>query len=101
MPLTRPSGPSRSPIRYYEGKELLPGARRDATGYRSYGNAELARIRFVTSARRLGCSFAEIKSLIALQEEQHIPSSKLLNLLKHKIVEIENEMERSIRSAPN
>ncbi len=42
----------------------------------------------------LSCSFPEIKALMALQEEEHAPSSKLLDLLKYKIAELENEMER-------
>lgn len=92
--IARKTGVSKSIIRYYEGRGLLPPASRDAMGYRSYGDAELARIRFVTSARRLGCSFTEIKALIALQETQDTPSSKLLDLLWHKIAEVDNEMQR-------
>ncbi len=55
------TGVSKSIIRYYEGKGVLPRAVRDSAGYRDHGDAELARIRFVTSARRLGCSFPEIR----------------------------------------
>jgi DNA-binding transcriptional MerR regulator len=39
-------------IRYYESKGVLPRPGRDEFGYRSYGEAELASIRFVTGARR-------------------------------------------------
>lgn len=92
--IAQQTGVSRSIIRYYESKGVLPTPGRDEIGYRSYGEAELARIRFVTGARRLGCSFPEIKALIALQEEHHVPSSKLLQLLACKMKEVEDEMER-------
>ena len=88
------TGVSSSSIRYYEKIGLLPKSGRDRNGYRSYGDAELARIRFVTGARRLGCSFSEIKGLLALQEEHNVPSSKLLQLLECKMKEVEDEMER-------
>ncbi len=88
------TGVSRSIIRYYESRGVLPTPCRDAYGYRSYGDAELARIRFVTGARRLGCSFPEIRALIALQDEHNVPSSKLLQLLAGKMKEVEDEMER-------
>jgi DNA-binding transcriptional MerR regulator len=92
--VARQTGVSKSIIRYYEDKGVLPRAIRDSCGYRYYGDAELARIRFVTSARRLGCSFTEIKALIAMQDLRYIPSSQILDLLSHKIIEVNKEMER-------
>ncbi len=92
--IARHTGVSKSIIRYYEGKGVLPPAVRDAYGYREYGDAELARIRFVTVVRRLGCSFPEIKAMIALQEKNNIPSSQLLKLLTRKITEADREMDR-------
>ncbi len=88
------TGVSASIIRYYENKGVLPKPSRDELGYRDYGDVELARIRFVTGARRLGCSFPEIKALIALQDEHNIPSARLLQLLACKMKEVDDEMER-------
>ncbi len=88
------SGVSASIIRYYENKGVLPPAVRDQYGYRDYGDAELARIAFVASARKLGCSFAEIQALIDMQERHHVPSSSLLELLSRKLQEVDSELER-------
>ena len=88
------SGVSPSIIRLYEHKGILPPAVRDEYGYREYGEAELARVAFVTSARKLGCSFPEIKTLIDMQEQHHVPSARLLELLSRKLEEVDNEMER-------
>ncbi len=87
-------GVSPSIIRYYERKGVLPPAVRNQYGYREYGDAELARVAFVTGARRLGCSFAEIQALIEMQERHHVPSSKLLVLVSQKLAEVDNEIER-------
>ncbi len=92
--IAQKTGVSSSIIRYYERKGVLPRPGRDAFGYRLYGEAELARIQFVTGARRLGCSFPEIKALIALQEDHPIPSSRLLKLLRSMMKEVDDEMER-------
>ncbi len=88
------SGVSASIIRHYEHRGVLPPAIRDEYGYREYGDAELARVAFVTSARKLGCSFPEIQTMIEMQEKHHVPSSRLLELLSRKLEEVDNEMER-------
>ncbi len=88
------SGVSASIIRYYEYQGALPPAVRDQYGHRKYGDAELACIAFVTSARKLGCSFPEIQTMIEMHEKHHVPSSKLLILLAQKLAEVDNEMER-------
>ncbi len=85
---------SKSIIRYYEDKGVLPRAVRDAAGYRDYGDAELQRIQLVTVARRLGCSFEEIRELVAIHEGQNLPSARLLELLKNKIVQVGEEIDR-------
>lgn len=85
---------SKSIIRYYEDKGVLPPALRDAAGYRDYGDTELERIQLVTVARRLGCSFDEIRELVAMREGQNLPSARLLELLKSKIVQVGQEIDR-------
>ncbi len=85
---------SKSIIRYYEDKGVLPRAVRDPAGYRDYGDVELQRIQLVTVARRLGCSFNEIKELVAVREGQNPPSQRVLDLLRAKVVEVEQEIER-------
>jgi MerR family transcriptional regulator, copper efflux regulator len=85
---------SRSIIRYYERIGLLPCALRDCSGYREYGESDLARIQLVAVARRFGCSFADIKAIVAMKEKRYIPSAQILELLEHKAEEVGREMER-------
>jgi DNA-binding transcriptional MerR regulator len=85
---------SKSIIRYYEGKGVLPRAVRDAAGNRDYGSSDLARIRLITGLRRLGCSFEDIKNTMTMVDEQCLPSSDLLELLARKKSEVRSEIDR-------
>jgi DNA-binding transcriptional MerR regulator len=85
---------SRSIIRYYEDKGVLPPAARNASGYREYGQAELERIQLVTGIRRLGCSFAEIREIVQIWDEGRMPCEHIMELLDKKIFEVGAEVER-------
>ncbi len=85
---------SRSLIRYYEKVGILPRAARDPFGYRCYEPCDLARIQLITGARRLGCSFAEIKILLDIQAMQNAPPADVLELLAQREVEVGKEMDR-------
>jgi DNA-binding transcriptional MerR regulator len=85
---------SKSIIRYYEDKGVLPRAVRDAAGYRDYGQAEHDRIQFVTVLRRLGCSFDDIRELLVTREGKNRPSDGLLEVLSTRIIAVEQEIDR-------
>jgi DNA-binding transcriptional MerR regulator len=51
-------------IRFYEEEGLLPRPRRTESGYRIYGEADLARLLLVRRARLLGLSLPATKSLV-------------------------------------
>ncbi len=92
--IAKRAGVSKSIIRYYEDKGVLPPAERSSSGYRDYGAAELARIRFVTGARRLGCTFRQIRAMIDIQERHCLGEDHVMELVTTKITEVEDEMER-------
>ena len=84
---------SRSLLRYYERTGILPCAPRDPSGYRNYGASDLTRIQLVTGARRLGCSFAQIKALLAVQAMHDIPSADILELLERSEIQVSDELD--------
>jgi len=59
------SGFSAATLRYYEQLGLLPPPSRTAAGYRTYEDSVLARLAFITRAKALGCSLAEVAELMA------------------------------------
>ncbi len=52
--LARRVGIAPSAVRWYEHAGVLPAAEREDNGYRSYADADIARLRLVVSLRRLG-----------------------------------------------
>ena len=55
-------------IRFYQRKGLIPEPERPLGSIRRYGEAELARVRFIKSAQRLGFSLDEIAELLMLED---------------------------------
>ncbi len=62
---SRRSGVSEKMIRHYEAIGLLR-PRRQANGYRAYGEAEVAVLRFIRHARDLAFPLEEVRRLLAL-----------------------------------
>lgn len=55
-------------IRFYQRKGLLPRPRRTYGSIRRYGDSDVARVKFVKSAQRLGFSLDEIAGLLTLDD---------------------------------
>lgn len=55
-------------IRFYQHKGLLPRPARPYGRIRRYGRADVARVRFVKSAQRLGFSLDEVAELLRLED---------------------------------
>ena len=60
-------GVSRDTVRFYERERLLPPARRTASGYRLYGEAEAGRVRFIRRAQSMGLTLEDIRELLRVQ----------------------------------
>jgi len=57
-------------IRYYEREGLLPEPLRRASGYRSYDESAIRRLRFIRRAKDLGFTLEEIRELLALSADR-------------------------------
>ncbi len=64
--LAKHAGVGIDTVRYYERNGLLTPRLRLASGYRRYGDIEIARLRFIRRAKGLGFTLKEIKQLLAL-----------------------------------
>lgn len=82
-------------IQYYESRGLLEPASRSESGYRLYGEEEVARLKFIGNAKSLGLTLEEIKELVDLASECHrgeiIP--RLEDLLEEKLRETEKKIK--------
>ncbi|MDP1569323.1 MAG: Hg(II)-responsive transcriptional regulator [Vicinamibacterales bacterium] len=65
-------------IRFYQRKGLLPEPGRAYGTIRRYGEADVARVRFIKSAQRLGFSLEEIGGLLTLEDGRHCAEARTL-----------------------
>jgi len=80
------SGVNVETIRFYQRKGLLPEPDKPYGGIRRYGAADVARLRFVKSAQRLGFSLDEIAELLRLEDGAHCEEASTLAERKLKDV---------------
>lgn len=73
-------------IRFYQRKGLLPAPDKPYGSIRRYGETDVARVRFVKSAQRLGFSLAEVADLLTLDDGTHCHEAR--QLAQHKLADV-------------
>ena len=66
--LSAQAGVNVQTIRFYEREKLLRKPVRTASGYRTFTEADLERVRFIKDSQQLGFSLKEIKDLLEIHE---------------------------------
>jgi len=77
-------------VRYYERSGLLAPKTRLQSGYRRYGAAELARLRFIRRAQTLGFSLKEIRDLLALSKGRDV--ARVKRAAQGKLADVEQRI---------
>lgn len=90
---SRASNVSAKMIRYYEQIGLIPPAARTESGYRSYAQTDVHRLRFISRARDLGFSVAEIGDLLNLWNDQSRQSADVKRLAEAHIAELDRRID--------
>jgi MerR family mercuric resistance operon transcriptional regulator len=65
-------------IRFYQRKGLMPEPDKPYGSIRRYGASDLARVRFVKAAQRLGFTLEEVGELLTLDDGAHCDEARLL-----------------------
>ncbi len=84
-------------VRYYERQGLLPPPDRLASGYRSYDQTDVARLRFVRRAKALGFTLVEIRELLALSGRREDDMGGLKAAATEKLADVEAKLAELIR----
>ncbi len=77
-------------IRFYQRKGLIQVPERPPGGIRRYAQADLARVRFIRSAQRLGFTLDEIAELLTLEDGAHCTEAK--HLAERKLVDVRHRL---------
>lgn len=90
--LARTAGVTAETIRYYQRIGLLRTPRRPSHGFRSYGNDDALRLRFVRHGQTLGFTLDEIAALLQLSsadcEQAERIAKERLKGVKEKIADL-------------
>ena len=79
-------------LRYYEDIGLIRPARQ-ANGYRTYSDDEVARLKFVRRSRDLGFSIEECRSLLALWDDRSRASADVRNIASAHLEAVEDKLK--------
>jgi len=95
------SGVPAKTIRYYEQIGLIGAAARAENLYRTYSEADVAMLRFIGRARRLGFSVQALKQLVALYRDRGRASADVKAIALHHIAEIDSKLTelQAVRAA--
>ena len=88
--LAETAGVSVETIRFYQRKGLMPEPEKPYGSIRRYGAAELARVRFIKSAQRLGFSLEEVGELLKLEDGARCSEAR--QLAEQKLVDVRQKL---------
>lgn len=86
-------------IRFYQRKGLLAAPARPYGQIRRYGEADVARVKFVKSAQRLGFTLDEVAGLLKLEDGTHCAEARVM--AEQKLGDVRGKLDdlRRIESA--
>ena len=77
-------------IRFYQRKGLLAEPDKPSGSIRRYGESDVARVRFVKSAQRLGFSLDEVAGLLRLDDGTHCGEAR--QLAEQKLTDVRSRL---------
>lgn len=77
-------------VRYYQRRGLLTEPDKPRGGIRRYGKADVARMKFIKAAQRLGFSLDEVAGLLALDDGTHCREARTLG--QRRLEEVRQRM---------
>ncbi len=88
--LARHTGTKTTTLRFYERRGLVRGQRAQ-NGYRTFGTADVLRVRFIRRAQVLGFTLQEIKGVLSLSDGSVVATATTIRRLgEAKLREIEH-----------
>lgn len=86
----RAAGVSVETLRFYQRRGLLSEPDKPYGSIRRYGQADIARVRFVKAAQRLGFSLEEVAGLLTLDDGTHCDDAR--QLAESKLADVRGKL---------
>lgn len=93
--LARAAGVNVETVRYYQRIGLLDVPPRPAHGIREYREQDLAQLRFIKSAQRVGFALNEVGALLRLQGTRQCAEAKMI--AERRLADVRSRMEELAR----
>ena len=90
---SRQTGLSAKTIRFYSDEGLVHPQRDPFTGYRSFTETDLVRLRFLNKARRFNFSIKDCSELLSLYDREDRSSSDVKTIASKKVRELDTKLE--------
>ncbi|MDX2110251.1 MAG: heavy metal-responsive transcriptional regulator [Verrucomicrobiota bacterium] len=91
--VAREAGIGIETVRFYERERLLAPPARSASGYRFFNEDTVPRLNFIKRAKDLGFTLAEIRDLLAFNEDTVNGCGDVKVLVEEKIAGVEAKIE--------
>ena len=94
-------------LRYYANIRLVTPQISEETGYRNYAETDVAKLKFVGTARRFNFSIEECRELLGLYENKNRPSREVKKITLNKLGDIDaklaelQELKQELQSLAN
>ena len=92
--LSRASGVNIETIRYYERIGVLPKPGRQLNGRRTYAEGDARRLGFIRHARDLGFDLADVRTLLALQEQPEASCEDATRIAQVQLETVESRIAK-------
>ena len=79
-------------LRYYANIRLITPQISEETGYRNYAETDVAKLKFVGTARRFNFSIEECRELLGLYENKNRPSREVKKITLNKLDDIDAKL---------
>lgn len=79
-------------LRYYANIGLVTPQISEETGYRNYAETDVAKLKFVGTARRFNFSIEECRELLELYENKNRPSREVKKITLNKLDDIDAKL---------
>ena len=94
------SGLTVKTVRYYDNIGLVKAYQNSDNQYRVYSKDDIAKLQFISRARRFGFSIYECRELLSLYQDKNRPSREVKELTLEKLAKIDNKLDelRNLRN---